>query len=64
MSRRVSLPAADDLFRRTTEEQARYDDAGIRAVPDAPPRRTPADDGAGPRPRRASRADGCGTTRR
>ena len=34
MSRRVSLPAADDLFRRTTEEQARYDDAGIRVVPD------------------------------
>ena len=30
MSRRVSLPAADDLF-RTTDEQAR-----VRAVPDAP----------------------------
>ena len=28
MSRRVSLPAADDLFRRTGE------DSGIRAVPD------------------------------
>ena len=35
MSRRVSLPAAEDLFRRTTEDQARYDDSGIRAVPDA-----------------------------
>ncbi len=30
MSRRVSLPAADDLF-RTTDEQTR-----VRAVPDAP----------------------------
>ena len=30
MSRRVSLPAADDLFRRTGEESR------VRAVPDAP----------------------------
>ena len=30
MSRRVSLPAADDLFRRTGEETR------VRAVPDAP----------------------------
>ena len=30
MSRRVSLPAADDLFRRTGEE------ARVRAVPDTP----------------------------
>jgi hypothetical protein len=36
MSRRVSLPAADDLFRRTGEETA----SRVRAVPDAP------DDGA------------------
>jgi hypothetical protein len=32
MSRRVSLPAADDLFRRTGEEAA----SRVRAVPDAP----------------------------
>ena len=31
MSRRVSLPAADDLFRRTTHGD---DEAGIRVVPD------------------------------
>lgn len=37
MARRVSLPAADDLFRRTGEE------ARVRAVPDAPaaPEREP-----------------------
>jgi len=38
LSRRVSLPAADDLFRRTTHgEDARHeraDEAGIRVVPD------------------------------
>ena len=44
MSRRVSLPAADDLFRRTTqgddprperqERPDRADEAGIRVVPD------------------------------
>ncbi len=41
MSRRVSLPAADDLFRRTAhgedprpERQERPDEAGIRVVPD------------------------------
>ena len=41
MSRRVSLPAADDLFRRTShgdaprpERQDRPDEAGIRVVPD------------------------------
>ncbi len=31
MSRRVSMPAADDLFRRTGEKSTR-----VRAVPDAP----------------------------
>ena len=41
MSRRVSLPAADDLF-RTTDEQAR-----VRAVPDAPePEAGSEDDGS------------------
>jgi hypothetical protein len=35
VSRRVSLPAADDLFRRTTHgDEARRDDSGIRVVPD------------------------------
>jgi len=35
VSRRVSLPAADDLFRRTGADPARHDEAAIRAVPDA-----------------------------
>ena len=53
MSRRVSLPAADDLFRRTTEEQSRYDDAAIRAVPDGR-REDPVDDEAATAPRKPS----------
>ncbi|MCX6399861.1 MAG: hypothetical protein NTX33_08035 [Propionibacteriales bacterium] len=37
MSRRVSLPAADDLFRPTSgEEDARPGRGKVRAVPDAP----------------------------
>ena len=45
MSRRVSLPAADDLF-RTTGDQSR-----VRAVPDAPEQddEQPSDDVAAPR---------------
>jgi len=39
VSRRVSLPAADDLFRRTSAEQSRHDEAAIRAVPDDAGRR-------------------------
>ena len=39
MSRRVSMPAADDLFRRTGETSR------VRAVPDAPPEESaPPDD--------------------
>ena len=53
MSRRVSLPAADDLFRRTTEEQSRYDDAAIRAVPDGR-REDPVADDAATAPRKPS----------
>ncbi|TYL44953.1 hypothetical protein FXB39_20765 [Nocardioides sp. BGMRC 2183] len=38
MSRRVSMPAADDLFRRTAENERRGQgkNAPVRAVPDAP----------------------------
>ncbi len=36
MPRRVSLPAADDLFRATTDQPA------VRAVPDPPPQEEPA----------------------
>lgn len=35
MSRRVSMPAADDLFRPTNDSQQRAK-APVRAVPDAP----------------------------
>ena len=35
MPRRVSLPAADDLFRRTGEEPAASAPSHVRAVPDA-----------------------------
>jgi hypothetical protein len=48
LSRRVSLPAADDLFRRTDSSG----DNAIRAVPDERPEPTaapPADDQAGRR---------------
>ena len=50
MSRRVSLPAADDLF-RTTGDQSR-----VRAVPDAPEPddAQPVDDAADPGPRKPS----------
>ena len=37
MSRRVSLPAADDLFRRTTDRRDDPDATAIRAVPDESP---------------------------
>ncbi|MGI8644924.1 MAG: hypothetical protein ACR2JD_01165 [Nocardioides sp.] len=40
----MSLPAADDLFRRTRAEQARHDAAAIRAVPDAGRRHDVPDD--------------------
>ena len=46
MSRRVSLPAADDLFRRTGEESR------VRAVPDAP---ESTDDGAAEAPETGKR---------
>ncbi|WP_196780989.1 hypothetical protein [Nocardioides sambongensis] len=38
MPRRVSMPAADDLFRRTAENDRRNQgkNARVRAVPDAP----------------------------
>ncbi len=36
MSRRVSLPAADDLFRKTAQQDAAAD--RVRAVPDEPER--------------------------
>jgi hypothetical protein len=42
LSRRVSLPAADDLFRPTSEEAAEAA-SSVRAVPDEP------EDTAGPR---------------
>jgi len=36
MARRVSLPAADDLFRATQEEKAAKARGAVRAVPDQP----------------------------
>jgi hypothetical protein len=36
VSRRVSLPAADDLFRPTAPEEPGAADKAVRAVPDAP----------------------------
>ena len=36
MSRRVSLPAADDLFRPTAPEDAKGQSQSVRAVPDEP----------------------------
>ncbi len=60
MSRRVSLPAADDLFRKTAGSD--QDPARVRAVPDraddevGPPAgaETDADGGAGRNPRKPS----------
>ncbi|HWU19933.1 MAG TPA: hypothetical protein VN088_00290 [Nocardioides sp.] len=48
MARRVSLPAADDLFRPTVNEGVNE----LRAVPDAPPDQTPdsPDSAVGKRP--------------
>ncbi|QZY30584.1 hypothetical protein [Nocardioides coralli] len=48
MPRRVSLPAADDLF-RSTNEQAR-----VRAVPDAPEEQEEQEAAAPPGPKRPS----------
>lgn len=53
MSRRVSLPAADDLFRPTAPEDAGADKA-VRAVPDAPARSSDEADEAQSGPRRPS----------
>jgi hypothetical protein len=44
MARRVSLPAADDLFRATQAEQAAKARGAVRAVPDQPPSDGPHDD--------------------
>ena len=44
MPRRVSLPAADDLFRPTATDPATTPGASVRAVPDQP------QDGAGDQP--------------
>ena len=62
VSRRVSLPAADDLFRPTARQGAARSDEAVRAVPDR--RRRRATTAEAPSRRRASRAGGCGTTRR
>ena len=55
MARRVSLPAADDLFRTTQEEKAAKARGPVHAVPDQPEPERP----SGPSP-----AAGSSTTRR
>ena len=63
MARRVSLPAADDLFRRTGDDPAAgKPQASVRAVPDEPESVT-APEPTESAKKRGSRA-GSGTTRR
>ena len=53
MSRRVSLPAADDLFRKTAQAEA-ADASRVRAVPDEPEEPVDAVEAEAPGPKKPS----------